>query len=148
MKKYAIIHGPNLNMLGIREPEQYGRQTLQDINAAVSKAADEAGVTVEFFQSNSEGELADYIQNCYHSGIDGIVINPGALTHYSYVLHDAVASIPVPTVEVHLTNIHKREEFRRTSVIAPACVGQICGFGLYSYILGLRALIDINRRKC
>jgi 3-dehydroquinate dehydratase-2 len=141
MKTYAFIHGPNLNMLGIREPEQYGKQTLEEINGIILTAADNAGVNVKFFQSNSEGELADFIQTCYYNGIDGIVINPGALTHYSYVLHDAVASVPIPTVEVHLTNVHKRDEFRRKSVVAPACIGQICGFGANSYILGLNALL-------
>jgi 3-dehydroquinate dehydratase-2 len=144
MKTYAIIHGPNLNMLGIREPEQYGRQTMEEINAMIRAEAEKAGVGVSFFQSNGEGELADYIQTCYYNGIDGIVINPGALTHYSYVLHDAVASVSVPTVEVHLTNVHKRDGFRRKSVIAPACVGQICGFGANSYILGLNALLAFN----
>jgi 3-dehydroquinate dehydratase-2 len=144
MKTYAVIHGPNLNMLGIREPEQYGRQSMKEINGMIQAAADNAGVSVNFFQSNGEGELADYIQTCYYNGIDGIVINPGALTHYSYVLHDAVASVPIPTVEVHLTNVYKRDEFRRKSVVAPACVGQICGFGAYSYIMGLNALLAFN----
>ncbi len=145
MAKYAVVHGPNMNMLGVREPERYGRQTMEDINRELAQTAGEFGAQIEFFQSNSEGALADYIQSCYYKEISGIVINPGALTHYSYVLRDAIASVGIPCAEVHMTNIHNRDGFRRESVTAPVCVGQICGFGADSYTLGLRALIKYNK---
>lgn len=140
MAKLALIHGPNLNLLGLREPEIYGSMTLEKINTAVSAAAEPAHV-VRPFQSNAEGALID----CIHAArtwADGILINPGAYTHYSYAIRDAVAGVKLPTVEVHLSNVHAREEFRHRSVIAPVCVGQICGFGWRSYLLGLQALID------
>lgn len=141
MYRIQIIHGPNLNMLGLREPGIYGTQTLASINAMLAAEAEALGVFVEDFQSNSEGALVDCIQATFGQK-DGIVINPGAYTHTSVALRDAIAAVGLPTVEVHLSNIHKREEFRHHSYIAPVAVGQICGFGAESYRLGLRALVQ------
>lgn len=143
MKKVRIINGPNINFTGIREKGVYGSLTLKDINESIKKRADELGFETEFFQSNHEGEIIDYLQKCYHEGVDGIVMNPGAYTHYSYAIRDAIASVNIPVIEVHMSNIHKREEFRHTSVTVPVCAGQICGFGAFSYELGLFALKDI-----
>lgn len=139
MKKYLIINGVNLNMLGVREPGIYGKSTLADLETAVSKKAKTLGVEVDFFQSNFEGEIVEKI----HSALgvyDGIIINPGAFTHYSYAIRDAFGSVKLPVIEVHISNIHKREEFRHTSVIVPECVGQICGLGMKGYELALEAL--------
>lgn len=135
-----ILHGPNLNFLGIREKSVYGQNTLEDINGAILEKGRQLQVQIQTFQSNHEGELIDCLQKAYHSQVDGIVINPGALTHYSYALRDAIAGVQIPTVEVHLSNIHSREEFRHTSVTAPVCIGQICGFGMQGYLMGLEAL--------
>lgn len=140
MKKVLIIHGPNINFLGIREKGVYGETSFQDINEFLAKTGEDMGFDIEIFQSNYEGALIDKLQQAYLDKIDGIIINPGAYTHYSYALRDAISSINIPTVEVHLSNIHKREEFRHKSVTAPVCIGQIAGFGMYSYALGLHAL--------
>ncbi|HEV8436933.1 MAG TPA: type II 3-dehydroquinate dehydratase [Methylomirabilota bacterium] len=136
-----VLHGPNLNLLGTREPSVYGRVSLAEVNRAVERHGASRGARVVCRQSNHEGELVGWIQSAAEDGFGGIVINPGALTHYSVALRDAVASVSVPVVEVHLSNIHGREEFRRHSVIAPAAVGQISGFGATSYLLGVDAVI-------
>lgn len=142
MKKVALIHGPNLNFLGIRSPEIYGGDTYKMINKEILEEAAKYDMDLEIFHSNHEGEIIDFIQTCYESQIDGIIINAGAFTHYSYAIRDAVASVNIPTIEVHLSNINSREEFRKESVIAPVCVGQICGFGKYSYILGIHGIYN------
>jgi 3-dehydroquinate dehydratase-2 len=138
LKKIVVIHGPNMNLLGRREPEKYGRQTLESVNQNISQKAEEWRARCEFFQSNSEGELVAAIQNAAAS--DGIILNAAAYTHYSVAIRDAVAAIDIPVVEVHMSNIHAREEFRRQSVIAPVCAGSVAGFGAQSYILALYAL--------
>ena len=137
----AVVHGPNLNMLGKREADIYGNKTMEDINAEVKTEAEKSGATVEFFQSNSEGELVTYIQGC-RERVKGIILNAGAYTHYSVALRDAITAAQVPVVEVHISNIYNRESFRHLSVIAPVCTGQISGFGSKSYILALWALLE------
>lgn len=141
MKKYLVINGVNLNMLGIREPGIYGKSTLADLEEMVTEKARELGVEVDFFQSNFEGEIVEKIHGAM--GVyDGIIINPGAFTHYSYAIRDAFGSVKMNVIEVHISNIHKREEFRHTSVIVPECIGQICGLGFKGYVLALEALAD------
>ena len=143
--QYLILHGPNLNLLGIREPDVYGLMTLKDLNDLIQDDANKLGVKVKFIQSNSEGALMDALHDA-NVWAKGIVFNPGAYTHYSYALRDAVAGISVPTVEVHLSDIQNREDFRKISVVAPACIKQISGLGPDSYLEGLRFLLE-NRGK-
>lgn len=142
MKSIWVINGPNLNLLGFREPGIYGSLSLQAIEDNLRKQADLAGIGITFYQSNHEGTIIDRIHEAIGQA-DGILLNPGALTHYSYAVRDAISSARIPTVEVHLSNIHAREEFRHTSVIAPVAVGQIAGFGAASYTLGLSALLQV-----
>lgn len=142
MSKFLVLSGPNLNTLGTREPGIYGTITLEQIHELLQKRACELQVNIDCFQSNHEGALIDYIQQ-RASETAGIVINPGALTHYSLSLRDAIASAQLPTIEVHLSNIHAREEFRHHSVIAAVCRGQIVGLGWRSYVLALEALVDL-----
>lgn len=143
---FLILHGPNLNLLGTREPGIYGSQTLGDINASLEVLSAELGCDLSFFQSNNEGALIDAIQNAAH-GCQGILINPAAYTHSSIAIRDALSAVGVPCVEVHLSNIHRRETFRHISMIAPVAIGQICGFGPDSYLLGLRALFNYVKNK-
>jgi 3-dehydroquinate dehydratase-2 len=144
-KKIMVINGPNLNMLGIREPEVYGNQSYADLETYIEDYAAQIGVEATVLQSNSEGEIIDFIHHAL-GNYDGIIINPAAYTHYSYAIFDALSSVNLPTIEVHISNIHKREEFRHKSVTAPACIGQICGLGFRGYRLALDYLkeSDIN----
>lgn len=142
-----VLHGPNLNLLGTREPAVYGRVSLAEVDRLAREHGRKLGIRVESRQSNHEGQLIDWLQGARKEGFLGIVFNPGAFTHYSIALRDAVAAIDLPVVEVHLSNIHAREEFRRHSVIAAAARGQICGFGPQSYLLGLDALLSLRGRR-
>ena len=143
MKKVLVLHGVNLNMFGKRDPAQYGTLTLDEINQQIEGLAKELGCNVETYQTNHEGEICEKIHQAHLEKVDAVVINAGAWTHYSYGLRDALAILKVPIVEVHMSNIHSREEFRHYSVIAPLAKGQIAGFGLQSYLLGLRAAVEL-----
>lgn len=138
--KIKLINGPNLNLLGIREKDIYGKKNFDDIISNIIEEGKKLSHEIVAFQSNIEGEIINEIHSAYFDGFDGIIINPGAFTHYSIAIYDALKGVEIPTVEVHLSNIYKREEFRHKSVTAPACIGQISGFGDFGYILGIRAL--------
>ncbi len=142
-----IINGPNLNMLGVREKEIYGHRTYEDICSFISSEAEKLGISVEIVQNNIEGEIVNHIHRAFSESFDGIVINPAAYTHYSLAIYDALKSVNLPAVELHLSNINSREEYRRISVTAPACKGAICGFGHYGYKLALEALSGLIREK-
>ena len=139
-----VLHGPNLNLTGFREPELYGKKPLSEIDAQIQTTAQSLGIDVRILQSNHEGVLIDTIQE-HRTWANAIVINPGGLTHYSVALRDALVSVRLPVVEVHMTNVQAREEFRRVSVIAPVCVGTIAGFGTESYVLALHALNSMEQ---
>jgi len=139
--RVLVLHGPNLNLLGTREPDVYGSTTLADIDASLAELGGQLGATVETRQSNHEGQLVDWLHEA-PGRFDGVVLNPAAFTHTSVALRDAISAIPLPCIEVHLSNVHAREAFRQTSLTAPVCIGTIAGFGAGSYSLGLRALLD------
>jgi len=145
--KIIVINGPNLNLLGAREPEVYGTLTLESIMANLTTEASLHGCLVVTFQSNHEGDLIDQVQLAQQNKLSGIIINPGGLTHTSIALRDAISAVTIPTVEVHLSNIYAREQFRHHSYIAPVAVGQIAGFGAHSYSLALLALVDLLKNK-
>lgn len=138
--KFLVINGPNLNLLGEREPDVYGDESLQSINDELLGTVKSLGYDISFFQSNSEGGIIDRLHSA-RSKYDGVILNAGAYTHYSYAIRDAIAAIKIPVVEVHLSNVNSRDEFRRNSVIAPVCAGTIAGFGKYVYLLAVSALI-------
>ncbi|WP_312641944.1 type II 3-dehydroquinate dehydratase [Hydrogenoanaerobacterium sp.] len=138
-KRLLIIHGPNINLTGLRETGIYGKETINDINAEITAYATAAGFDCEVYQSNHEGGIIDKLHEA-RTAFDGVVLNAGAYTHYSYAIRDAISTIMIPVIEVHFSNIHARDEFRHTSVLAPVCVGQICGFGKYSYLLAIDAV--------
>ncbi len=146
--KILVLNGPNLQLLGLRKPEVYGTTTLADIESRLAKLASELGVELEFLQSNHEGDLVDAIGKTCERGIDGIVINPAAYTHTSVAIRDAIEAVRLPAVEVHLSNVHAREEFRGRSLSAPVCLGQVSGLGADGYEMALRALVlHIARRN-
>ena len=138
-----VMNGPNINFLGIREKGIYGTKDFNSLLEMLDHKSKETGITIETFQSNCEGEIIDRIQKAYYDKVDGIIINPGAYTHYSYAIRDAIASIEVPIIEVHISNVHKREEFRHNSVTAPVCTGQIVGLGLQGYLLAVDAILEL-----
>ena len=142
--KLMVLNGPNINFTGIREKEVYGVMTYPDMVAYIESEAKARGHEVTVRQSNHEGQLIDWIQEAYIEGYDGIIMNPGGYTHTSYALHDAIKSVPLPTVEVHLSNVHAREAFRRVSLTAPACRGRLCGFGPKGYVLAMEALGSVG----
>jgi 3-dehydroquinate dehydratase-2 len=146
MQKVAVIHGPNLNMLGLREPEVYGTKNLEMLNQELKKKAKKLDLKIKIMQSNHEGEIVDFLHQNYKD-LAGIVMNPGGLTHTSVVLRDAIASVMLPVIEVHISNIHRREEFRKKSITAEAAVAQITGLGTYGYILALQGLKEVLRKE-
>jgi 3-dehydroquinate dehydratase II len=141
--KIVVIQGPNLNMLGVREQNIYGPMKMEDIHKQMGEFAKQNNAEIEFFQSNLEGEIVDRIQECYQDA-DAIIINPAAYTHTSIAIRDAISAVAVPAIEVHISNIHRREEFRHTSITAPACVGQIVGFGAFGYHLAMVSVLQIT----
>ena len=146
MSKILVIHGPNLNLLGQREKDIYGQTTLEEINGMLMTLAKENDVTLEVLQSNHEGEIVDAVGDAKANQISAILINPAAYTHTSVAIRDAIAAVDIPAIEVHLSNIYSREDFRHTSLIAPVCHGQISGFGVESYLLGLQATINLIKQ--
>jgi 3-dehydroquinate dehydratase-2 len=147
MKSILVINGPNLNMLGVREPAVYGDKTLDEVNAYILERTSDLDVEVEFFQTNHEGDLIDEIQAAYYAGVDGIVLNAGALTHYSYALRDAIASVDIPFVEVHISDVSAREAFRRKSVIGGVCAAHISGKGYDGYVEAVELLDRITEEE-
>ncbi len=145
--KILLINGANLNMLGQREPEKYGKITLQDIENALTLKSKELGVQIDFWQSNHEGEIVDKIQQMKNESYDGLLINAGGYTHTSVVIRDAISAVQIPAVEIHMTNIHAREEFRHTSLISGVCIAQVAGFKELSYIFALEGLVSYLNRK-
>lgn len=146
--KILVVNGPNINFLGIREKGIYGSADYQTLVDMIEKKASDCGIEAEVFQSNHEGAVIDRLQEAYNTGFDGIIINPGAFTHYSYAVRDALASLSgIPKIEVHISNVHAREEFRHLSVTAPVCTGQVVGLGLNGYLYAMEALIDIYVAK-
>lgn len=144
--KILVLNGPNLNRLGKREPQIYGHETLADIEQSLQQMVQGKSVEFDFFQSNIEGELINKIHDAADKGVHGIIFNPGAFTHYSIALRDAISSVGVDVIEVHISNVHKREAFRQTSVIAPVCIGQITGLGTHGYLLALQAFL-LNQKE-
>ncbi|MEY8353833.1 type II 3-dehydroquinate dehydratase [Lachnospiraceae bacterium 54-53] len=142
--KILVLNGPNLNFLGIREKGIYGTEDYEALTLRLKEKAEREGHELEIFQSNYEGGLIDKIQEAYHNGTEGIIINPGAFTHYSYALRDALGSVEIPKIEVHISNVHKREEFRHVSVTAPVCTGQVVGLGLKGYALAMDFLTGMD----
>ena len=147
MKKILVLHGVNLNMFGKRDPATYGTITLDEINRKLEELGKELGCLVETFQTNFEGAICEKIHQAHIDKVDAVLINAGAWTHYSYALRDALAILKVPIVEIHMSNIHARDEFRHFSVVAPLAKGQIAGFGLQSYLLGLRAAVEMLKES-
>ena len=147
MKKILVLHGVNLNMFGKRDAATYGTITLDEINRKLQELGKELGCAIETFQTNFEGEICEKIHQAHIDGVDAILINAGAWTHYSYALRDALAILKVPIVEVHMSNIHARDEFWHVSVVAPLAKGQVAGFGLQSYLLGLRAAVEMLKES-
>ncbi|AIE60694.1 type II 3-dehydroquinate dehydratase [Bacillus methanolicus] len=147
MKKILLLNGPNLNLLGKREPGIYGEQTLRDLETRMKKIGEQNGVEITCFQSNHEGSLIDRLHQANEENYDGIIFNPGAYTHYSYAIRDAIAGISVPVIEVHISNIHARESFRHVSVTAPVTKGQIVGLGLKGYELAFEALLELAKER-
>lgn len=145
--KILVINGPNINFLGIREKGIYGAKDYNYLKELIEQTANQTDNDIEVFQSNCEGEIIDRIQKAYYEAIEGIIINPGAYTHYSIAIRDALASVTCPKVEVHISNVHKREEFRHVSVTAPVCDGQIVGMGLYGYVLAIQAVMNLANEQ-
>ncbi|MCY6959244.1 type II 3-dehydroquinate dehydratase [Clostridium brassicae] len=144
--KILVVNGPNINMLGIREKHIYGSRTYEEMCKFIKEKGKELNQEIEIVQSNIEGEIINYIQNAYNK-YDGIIINPGAYTHYSIAIYDALKAVKMPIIEVHISNIHAREEFRRKSITASACIGQICGFGSYGYIMAIQGLMNMKKEN-
>ncbi|MFQ6008320.1 MAG: type II 3-dehydroquinate dehydratase [Candidatus Zixiibacteriota bacterium] len=145
MPRILVVNGPNLNLLGKREPKVYGTKTLDELNEKLVDMAKELGIEISFYQSNSESEIINYLHKEGFQA-DGLIINPGAFTHYSYALRDAITAVGIEAIEVHMTNIYAREEFRRKSVIAPVCLGHLVGFGFYGYAMALSYFADTIKK--